>query len=100
MHDIQYITSLFSLRRSSSVMAMSGSRWETQHSYLAPRLPNSEKNSGIEKRSEARSQITSLQGEKLNVLLTITVEGGWVATPSNIGVKPSWFGRFRFRRGR
>ena len=41
-------TSLFSLRRSSSVMAMSGSRCETQHSYLAPRLPNSEKNSGIE----------------------------------------------------
>ena len=63
MHDTRYITSLFSLRRSSSVMAMSGSRWETQHSYLAPRLPNSEKNSGIEKRSEARSQITSLQGE-------------------------------------
>ena len=26
------MTSRFSLRRSSSVMAMSGSRWETQHS--------------------------------------------------------------------
>ena len=41
----EYITSLFNLLRSSSVIAMFGSRCDTQQGYLAPNPPNSEKKS-------------------------------------------------------
>ena len=41
-----YITSLFSRRRSSSVIAMSGSRCDTQHGNFPPTSPYSSKNSG------------------------------------------------------
>ena len=41
----EYMTSLFNLLRSSSVIAMLGSRCETQQGYFAPNVPNSEKKS-------------------------------------------------------
>ena len=42
----EYITSRLSRLRSSSVMAMLGSRCDTQHGNLPPTSPKSSKNSG------------------------------------------------------
>ena len=80
----EYITSFFSLLRSSSVMAMLGSRCETQHGYLAPTSPNCVKKSAnaewiCEAWLNIQIYLRTLAGED-NHILSHLGRGGQVGT--------------------